>query len=74
VEAVELPIGFLPAAADIDRTGLDVSDEALAQLLSVNREQWQVELAQIGEYLDSYGDRLPTELRAEHAKIVQALT
>ena len=73
VDADELPIGFLPVAADIDLTGLDVSDEALAQLLSVNREQWQVELEQIGEYLDSYGDRLPMELRAEHAKVVQAL-
>ena len=74
VDADELPIGVLPTAADIDLTGLDVSDEALAQLLSVNREQWQVELEQIGEYLDSYGDRLPAELRAEHAKVVQALT
>jgi phosphoenolpyruvate carboxykinase (GTP) len=74
VGADELAIGFLPAAADIDLTGLDVSDEALKQLLAVNPEQWQVEMEQVGEYLASYGDRLPDQLRAEHEKIVQALT
>jgi phosphoenolpyruvate carboxykinase (GTP) len=73
VGADELPIGFLPAAEDIDLTGLDVSTEALTQLLAVNPEQWQVEMNEIGEYLDSYGDRLPAQLRAEHAKILQAL-
>jgi phosphoenolpyruvate carboxykinase (GTP) len=74
VGADESAIGFLPAAADIDLTGLDVSDEALKQLLAVNPEQWQVEMEQVGEYLASYGDRLPDQLRAEHEKIVRALT
>jgi len=73
VGADELPIGFLPTAAAIDLTGLDVSAEALAQLLSVNTEQWQVEMDEVGKYLDSYGDRLPERLRAEHAKVLQAL-
>jgi phosphoenolpyruvate carboxykinase (GTP) len=73
VGAQEVPIGFLPAAEDIDLSGLDVSDEELAQLLAVDREQWKVELDQVGEYLESYGERLPDELRTEHDKIVQAL-
>ena len=73
VGADESPIGFLPTAAAIDLTGLDVSAEALAQLLSVNTEQWQVEMDEVGKYLDSYGDRLPERLRAEHAKVLQAL-
>ena len=73
VGADEFPIGFLPTAQDIDITGLDVSTEALTQLLAVNPEQWQVEMNEIGEYLNSYGDRLPQQLRAEHAKILQAL-
>ncbi len=71
--ADESPIGFLPAAADIDLTGLDVSDEALKQLRTVNPEQWQVEMEQFGEDLAGYGDRLPEGLRAEHEKILQAL-
>ena len=73
VGANELPIGYLPTTADIDITGLDVTDTALSQLLTIDPKQWRDELAQIGEYLDSYGDRLPAELRAEHEKVVQAL-
>jgi phosphoenolpyruvate carboxykinase (GTP) len=73
VGAQDMAIGYLPDAKDIDLTGLDVSDEELAQLLNVNREQWRAELDQVGEYLQSYGDRLPSDLRAEHEKIVQAL-
>ncbi len=73
VGAQDMAIGYLPDAKDIDLTGLDISDEELAQLLSVNREQWRAELDQVGEYLQSYGDRLPSDLRAEHEKIIQAL-
>ncbi len=73
VGANELPIGYLPTTADIDITGLDVTDTALSQLLTIDPKQWRDELAQIGEYLDSYGDRLPAELRAAHEKVVQAL-
>ncbi len=73
VGAEESPIGFLPMVADIDLTGLDVSAEALKQLLTVDPEQWRVEMEQFGEYLASYGDRLPEGLRAEHEKVLQAL-
>jgi phosphoenolpyruvate carboxykinase (GTP) len=74
VAATEYPIGYLPSESDIDLTGLDVSPDALSQLLAVDKAQWQEELSQIGEYLDSYGDRLPEQLRTEHEKIVQALS
>jgi phosphoenolpyruvate carboxykinase (GTP) len=74
VDADETAIGYLPAAEDIDLTGLDVSDDELAQLLNVNRDQWRAELDEVGEYLDSYGDRLPEELRAEQQKVAEALS
>ena len=74
VEADELPIGHLPKAGTIDVSGLDVSPETLQQLLAVDPEQWREEMQDIGEYLQSYGERLPDRLRAEHEKIVQALS
>ncbi|MFL2546344.1 MAG: phosphoenolpyruvate carboxykinase (GTP) [Candidatus Rariloculaceae bacterium] len=74
VSAEETAIGYLPAAEDIDLTGLDVSDDELAQLLNVDRDQWRAELDEVGEYLDSYGDRLPAELRAEQQKVAQDLS
>ncbi|MGI9258068.1 MAG: phosphoenolpyruvate carboxykinase (GTP) [Gammaproteobacteria bacterium] len=73
VNAEEFPIGYLPAASDLDLTGLDVTDDELAQLLRVDRGQWRAEFDQVGEYFDSYGDRLPEELRAQHRKIAEAL-
>jgi phosphoenolpyruvate carboxykinase (GTP) len=73
VSAQEFPIGYLPAPSDLDLTGLDVTDDELAQLLTVDRDQWREEFDQVGEYFDSYGDRLPEELRAEHKKIAEAL-
>jgi phosphoenolpyruvate carboxykinase (GTP) len=73
VGAVEEPIGFLPKPGDIDLRGLDVSSDALAQLLAVDPEQWRKELTSLGEYFAEFGERLPGELRAEHDKVVRAL-
>ncbi|MDC3267103.1 phosphoenolpyruvate carboxykinase (GTP) [Gammaproteobacteria bacterium] len=74
VEADSLPIGFLPKAESIDVSGLDVSPEVLAQLLAVDTKEWHEEMLQIGEYLESYGDRLPERLKTEHQIILEALT
>ena len=73
VGAQDTAIGYLPNAEDIDLTGLDVSDEKIAQLLAVNRDQWRTELDQVGEYLESYCERLPRDLLTEHEKIIRAL-
>ena len=74
VEADSLPIGFLPKVESIDVSGLDVSPEVLAQLLAVDTKEWHEEMLQIGEYLESYGDRLPERLKTEHQAILEALT
>jgi phosphoenolpyruvate carboxykinase (GTP) len=73
VEAVEQPIGYLPKPDDIDVAGLDVSSATLEQLLAVDTSQWRAELDHIDEYLQSFGDRVPEKLLAEHAKIKAAL-
>ena len=74
VEADSLPIGFLPKVESIDVSGLDVSPDVLAQLLAVDTKEWHEEMLQIGEYLESYGDRLPERLKTEHQTILEALT
>ena len=73
VGAKETPIGYLPEAADIDLSDLDVSAETMEALLSVNVEQWQAEMDSVGEYLQSFGERLPAELEAERQTVVSAL-
>jgi phosphoenolpyruvate carboxykinase (GTP) len=64
-EAVETPIGYLPAEDAIPTEGLDVSREDMAELLRVDREEWKGELPLIEEHYSIFGDRLPAELRDE---------
>ena len=45
----------------------------MAALLAVDIDQWRVEMDAIGEYLDSYGERLPKELREQHAAVSENL-
>jgi phosphoenolpyruvate carboxykinase (GTP) len=61
-DAVETPIGDLPAPGAIDLTGLDVTPAAMAELLAVDREAWLAEAASIAEDYKIYGDRLPAVL------------
>ena len=74
VEANETPIGYLPNAKDLDISGLDISPETLGQLLQVDAEQWRAEIAEIGTYLESFGERLPPALAKECQSIEEALT
>ena len=64
-EAVETPIGLVPAQGSIDTRGLDLSDDTLAGLLEVDAGAWRAEVPLIEEHLDQFGDRLPAALRAE---------
>ena len=73
VGAVDTPIGFLPEPKDIDTSDLDVSAETMDALLSVDVDQWNAEMDSVGEYLESYGERLPAALRQEHAAVLEAL-
>lgn len=65
VDAVETAIGYLPKKEDLDLTGLDISDEVLDELLSVDKEVWLEETKGISEFFAKFGDRLPKELAAE---------
>ena len=64
-EAVETPVGFEPRPCDIEREGLDLSEETVASLLSVDKKLWQKEAEDITEFYKKFGDKLPKELSAE---------
>ncbi len=73
VGANETPIGYLPNPSDLDITDLNISAENLEALTSIDRDQWQAEMKSVGEYLDSYGDRLPEALRQQQKAIAADL-
>jgi phosphoenolpyruvate carboxykinase (GTP) len=63
--ARETAIGLLPEEGAIDTTGLNVSDEQMRELLSVDEELVRRQLPQIREHLERFGDRLPEHLRRQ---------
>ena len=65
-DAVETAIGMVPPVGDggIDTSGLDISEEAMEQLLDVDPDAWKAQLPQVHEHYAQFGDRLPAEMRA----------
>ena len=72
-DAVETPIGRLPAEGALDLDGLDVPGEDLGELLRVDVEGWKGELPSIREHFSTFGDRLPAGLREELSALEQRL-
>lgn len=64
-EAVETPLGYLPASGAIDTNGLDVTEEQMAELLNVDAGEWLNEIDSIREHYARFGERLPAALSEE---------
>ena len=62
VDARETAIGYVPYAKDIDLEGLDMTEEALENILYIDKKRWSAEADEIAEYYKQFGDRLPAEL------------
>ncbi len=71
--ATETPIGFVPGKRDLHLDGLAISDHALQTLLDIDAAGWKAEVADIGAYLDSFGSRTPSMLKAEQQRVADAL-
>lgn len=73
-KAVETPIGYVPALDGIERDGLDLSADALEELLHVERAEWEQEVASQQQFFAKFGTRLPQEIQAEHGQLAQRLS
>ncbi|MFE1554511.1 phosphoenolpyruvate carboxykinase (GTP) [Streptomyces sp. NPDC058734] len=72
-EGVETAIGVLPTKASLDLDGLDIADEDLDFLLTVDKEVWREEAALVPEHLNTYGDHTPKELWEQYHALVERL-
>jgi phosphoenolpyruvate carboxykinase (GTP) len=61
-EAVETPIGWVPAPGAIDIEGVDVSKEDMEELLRVDNDEWRAEIPLIREHYAQFEGRIPDEL------------
>jgi phosphoenolpyruvate carboxykinase (GTP) len=61
-DAVETAIGLLPAEGAINTEGLNIDDEAMRELLSVDEDLVREQLPQVKEHFAQFGDKLPAQL------------
>jgi phosphoenolpyruvate carboxykinase (GTP) len=71
--ANDTAIGYLPKPEDIDVAGLDVSVQTMQELLAVDPALWRQEMKDLGEYLRTFGARVPPRLMEEHRKVLERL-
>jgi phosphoenolpyruvate carboxykinase (GTP) len=64
--ATETPIGAVPAPNAITLDGLDVSRETMSELLRVDPSDWIKEHADVGNFFERFGDRLPEGISEQH--------
>ncbi len=72
--AVKSTIGYLPKPDAINISGMDITSSDMEELLSVNKEDWIKEAAEIEEYYKIFGDRLPAALKEELRDLVKRLS
>ncbi|MBO4941111.1 MAG: phosphoenolpyruvate carboxykinase (GTP) [Clostridia bacterium] len=63
VDAVETEIGFVPNKADLQLDGLDLSDEVVDELLSIDIDAWKEDVKNQREFFAQFGDKLPKEIK-----------
>jgi phosphoenolpyruvate carboxykinase (GTP) len=73
--AVETEIGLVPPVGQggIDVSGLELGEDALSQLLSVDCAAWEQQLPQMKEHYARFGDDLPAELGSQLEQLEQRL-
>jgi phosphoenolpyruvate carboxykinase (GTP) len=72
-EAVETPIGIVPSKSAIDRSGIDLSDEAMTTLLKVDPAEWAEAVSGQEDFFRSFGSRMPKEMWAEHEQLARRI-
>jgi len=73
-DAEESPVGFVPRRKALTLDGLKISHEAIEELLRVNPEDWEDDLADSKQFFQKFGNRLPEEIREEHEKLSRRLS
>ena len=74
-DAEKTPIGYVPAQGAVDMSGLDLSAEIVAELLRVERADWQNELVQLKEFFEKFDEqRLPAEIKSQLKALEERLS
>ena len=63
----------MPTTDGLDVTGLDIDDDTLTKLVTVDPEAWRTEVQLIEAHYEAVGERLPDELRDELRELEKRL-
>src|SRR4029077_145346 len=70
---VKSPIGWVPGILDLDLDELAIDHKCVDELLEIDHEQWQKELAEHKKFFDSLGGVVPEELEQQRKLVAQRL-
>jgi phosphoenolpyruvate carboxykinase (GTP) len=69
----DTPIGTIPAAGELDLSGLGASPDQVVAALRVDPDEWQAEVASTRKHFEQFEDRLPAALWDELAALESRL-
>jgi phosphoenolpyruvate carboxykinase (GTP) len=72
-EAVKTPIGYVPHQKSLHTEGLNMSEDDIESVLSIDKEAWNEEVKKQEEFFNKFGDKFPQELWEEHKKLKERL-
>src|ERR1043166_3495503 len=72
-DAVKSPIGWLPGIHDLDLDELSIDHKCVDELLEIDHEQWEKELAEHKKFFDSLGGVVPEELQKQRELVAERL-
>jgi len=64
-DAVETPLGMVPANGSLDLRGLQIPPKHMSSLLSINPREWQDEVEDLRSFYNTFGDKIPAGLWEE---------
>jgi phosphoenolpyruvate carboxykinase (GTP) len=67
--AKKTPIGYLPEDKNLDLAGLNISQENIKELLSVDVNAWKLEIPKMERFFSQFGNRLPERLRNQFTEL-----
>src|SRR5208337_2653389 len=73
VGAKETQVGFVPHPADLDLSGLTLSDKDVDSLFEIDPNAWGEELEQIKGLFSQFGEKLPREILMEYDNLEKRL-
>jgi phosphoenolpyruvate carboxykinase (GTP) len=72
-DAVDTPIGRVPAPGELNLDGLAADPRAVAEALAVRPQEWAAEVPLIEDWFATIGSRLPVQLRDELVELKDRL-